>query len=338
MKTTLSLFSVIVFSFLFTSCTKPKPEIVKVGEMSEYADPAFGFKIKYPQQWKSMGEAGKALFYESDDVRNNFLDYVGGKRTGSEISVIAKRGEGGKKGVDLLPDAMLEIQSDGNTRITKEESITLVAMQVKKVSYETPITTKLSLYGYSLYIPIDSLLFEVKLRAFGDYFDAYNDVFAAVQNSFVPPVIIAKTDDRPRPSETFSKNETPYFTFEYPENFNFIPTPKGDKDFVLQIRGERLDCSIQFDVFAAKDLTVEKVFEQNKGKYKAKSTGESEVNGLKALFVNYAPAKDIDSRAYFMVKNNKVIRITMNWFSPEKELYLAAFERVVNSLKAKDTP
>jgi hypothetical protein len=324
-----------VLSFFFYACEKPKPEKVVVKEWSEYHDPAFGFKVQYPKNWYSMGQSGKAIFYLSEEIANNFLDPVNGKRVGAEISVRAKRAEGGISIEQVLLDAKNELQQFGN--IKEETKVSIAGKEGIKVLFETPITTKLSIWGYSIFVPVDTLLFEVGFRAFGDYYEAHKDIFTAVENSFVPPTIIPKTDNRPRPSEEFDKYDTQYFTLDYPSNFNFTIPNKGNNEFVVELKGERLDCTIRLDIFGANKWTVEKVFEDNLKKYQSvKSKSEITIDGLKAMFVNYSPANNIDSRAYFIVKNNRVYRITLNWFAPEKELYLVAFEKVIQSLKIKD--
>ncbi|MBM4165875.1 MAG: hypothetical protein FJ218_02985 [Ignavibacteria bacterium] len=332
----LNLSATLLFlTIILLSCSKPKPEKVIVNEWSDYHDPAFGFKVQYPKNWYSMGQSGKAIFYLSEEIANNFLDPVNGKRTGAEISVRAERAENGMTIDQLLLDAKNELQQFGN--IKEETKITIAGNEGIKVTFETPITTKLSIWGYSLFISVDTLLFEIGFRAFGDYYEAHNDVFAAVEKSFVPPTIIPKTDSRPRPSEQFDTYDTQYFTLEYPSNFNFTSPSKGSNEFVIELKGERLDCTIRLDIFGANKWTVEKVFEDNLKKYKSvKSKNETVIDGLRAMFVNYSPANNIESRAYFLVKNNKVYRITLNWFAPEKELYIGAFEKIIQSLKIKD--
>ena len=94
-------------------------------------------------------------------------------------------------------------------------------------------------------------------------------------------------------------------------------------------------CSIHIDVFGAKKLTVDKVWEQNKGKYKAKGTGTSIIDGEKTFWVDYTPMASVNSRAYFVVKNDKVVRTTVNYFAPQKEIYFTVFENAVKSIKLK---
>ncbi len=86
---------------------------------------------------------------------------------------------------------------------------------------------------------------------------------------------------------------------------------------------------------AAKKLTVEKVFDQNKGKYKARGTGKATIGGAPALYVAYAPASQVDSRAYFTVHNDKVLRVSMNWYKPQEKEYILAFEKIIGSITYK---
>jgi hypothetical protein len=90
-----------------------------------------------------------------------------------------------------------------------------------------------------------------------------------------------------------------------------------------------------FHVFGAKGLTLEKAFDQNKGKYAGAVTGKATIGGQPALSLTYAPTREVERRFYFMVKGDKVYRITMDWFKPQREEYLAAYEKVLSSIKFK---
>ncbi len=132
---------------------------------------------------------------------------------------------------------------------------------------------------------------------------------------------------------------TPYdaklFTFEYPDNFNFVAAPKGSNDLVLALRGVRQDCSIRFDVFGAKGQTLDKVVEQNKGKFAGAVQGKATVGGQPATTLTYSATKDVERRFYFVVKDDKVFRTTMDWYKPQRTEYLAAYDKVIGSVKFK---
>jgi len=103
----------------------------------------------------------------------------------------------------------------------------------------------------------------------------------------------------------------------------------------MEMRADRLDCSIHIDIFGAQKLSVDKVWEQNKKRYNAKSTGQTQIDGEQAYWADYSPRKDIGSRVYFVVKNDKVIRITINYFAQQKDVYFPTFENMVKSIKIK---
>ena len=126
-----------------------------------------------------------------------------------------------------------------------------------------------------------------------------------------------------------------FFTMAYPDNLEFVQVPKGNNDFAMEMRADRRDCSIHIDVFGAKGLTVDKVWEQNKGRYKSRGTGETALDGNKTYWVDYSPVANIGSRAYFTVKNDKVIRTTLNWFAPKRDVYFPVLETMVKSMKIK---
>lgn len=327
------LFSILILMFLGIGCEK-KLEPVPVGEMNEYKDPAYGFKIKYPVEWKQLGIAGQALFTKSQEVSNKFLD----PRTGEEgAQVTAKVIKfDGKDIPTLIKTAKEEFSAEWHSiEIQPEQQIDLSGRQATKIAYKIPVTSKVSIQGHRIYIPGDTALYELDFRGFGGHYLTHNAVFDAMLASFELPVITAKTSDVWQPSSNLETYNTPFFSMQYPDNLNFISHPKGEKDFVMELRADRQDCSIHMDIFSAKGLTVEKVFEQNKGKYKGKQTGETSIDGNKTYWIDYSPRANINSRAYFTVKNDKVIRITINWFAPQKDVYFTTFEKCVNSLKLK---
>ena len=59
------LIAICFLLFLGASGCEKKTEPVPVGEMNEYRDPGYGFKIHYPKEWKQLGTTGKAVFAKS---------------------------------------------------------------------------------------------------------------------------------------------------------------------------------------------------------------------------------------------------------------------------------
>ena len=66
-------------ALLFIGCEEKKPEPVAVGEMAEYRDPGYGFKISYPKEWRQLGNTGKAVFAKSHEVVEKFQSGTSGE-------------------------------------------------------------------------------------------------------------------------------------------------------------------------------------------------------------------------------------------------------------------
>lgn len=307
-------------------------EPVKVDKLKEYRDQIYGFKIQYPEQWLQLGQSGNAQFYQSQGVKEKYIYPEQPGELGTEVRIQVKNLEG-KTFDDFANELRDEIKQQG--RIDSEINETIKDKPAIRMNYTIPITTKMNLEGYKYIFQVDTLIYTLSFSGFGEWFGAHTEVFNAMLNSFQLPVPVVKTVEGWAASTNLEKYETPFFVINYPDNLNFISIDKGKFDFAAELRADRQDCSIRWDVFDAQDLPVEKVFEQNKSRYKMKSPGEITIDGQKTMFLNYTSMKDVESRAYFVVKNNKVIRITLNWFNPQKQNYLIPFENIVTTMKLK---
>ncbi len=330
MKSTV-LFLALAALFL-AGCGEQKLAPVPVGEMNQYVDPGFGFKISYPKEWKNLGTTGKAVFAKSQEVIDKFLDPRAGIE-GEEVTVEVFPYAG------KTPEAVIQSVKDDlkqqNAELQPDQATTIAGKPAVMFKYRIQATTKTSIFGHQVLVQGDTALYALDFEGYGAQYDAHVNVNDAMLKSFEPPVVVAKKPDVWNPSGNLSEYTSQYFTMKYPDNMEFVSVPKGNNDFAMEMRADRRDCSIHIDVFGAKKLTVEKVWDQNKGRYRAKSTGEGSIDGNKSFWVDYTPMKDINSRAYFVVKNDKVIRVTVNWFAPQKDVYFATFEKAVNSIKLK---
>ncbi|HUN66543.1 MAG TPA: PsbP-related protein [Bacteroidota bacterium] len=331
MKRTIAFFFVTLLAL--AGCGTPKIETIQVGEMNQYTDPGYGFSVQYPKDWKNYGNTGKAVFAKSQEVLDKFLD----PRTGVEgeqvaVDVLPYAG----KTADVLIQGIKDDLKNQNAEIKPDQPMTVGGKQAVAIAYRIQATTKTSIFGQMVLVQGDTALYKLDFEGYGPQFDAHVNVNAAILKSFVPPVVVAKKPDVWNPSQNMADFDTKYFTIKYPDNMEFVEVNKGNNEFAMERRADRRDCSIHIDVFGAKNLTVDKVWDQNKGKYsKAKNNGTSTIDGAKAYWVDYSPMANINSRAYFIVKNDKVIRVTLNWFAPQKDIYFTVFEKSINSLKLK---
>ncbi len=322
----------VLITLVLAGCGEQKVEMIPVGEMNQYTDPGYGFKISYPKDWKNLGTTGKAVFAKSQEVLDKFLD----PRTGIEgeqvtVEVVPYAGKDPAAIIQSIKDDLKQQNAD----LQPDQQITVAGKPAVMLQYRIQATTKTSIFGSQVFVKGDTAIYQIEFEGYGAQFDAHANVNEAMLKSFEPPVVVAKKPDVWNPAQNLSVYNSNYFSFKYPDNMEFVDVKKGNNDFAMEIRADRRDCSIHIDVFGAKGLTVDKVWDQNKGRYRAKSTGTTTLDGSKSYWVDYTPMTNINSRAYFVVKNDKVIRVTVNWFEPQKDIYFKTFEQSVNSLKLK---
>jgi len=317
-------------------CTEQKAVPIHPAEMSEYHDPGYGLSIKYPKDWKQMGTAGKAVFAQSQDVIDKFQNPQSGIEGGMVIvEVIRYEGKTADQLVQSGKDDLK--QTWQSVDVQPDAHSTIAGKQTTSFNYTVPVTSKKKIVGTDTYIPGDTAMYKVTTLSFGeDQVTVNGEIYSAMLASFVPPVVVAKKPDFWQASSSMEAYDSPFFTMKYPDNLNVVDVKKAPKDdFAMEMRADRLDCSFHADVFGAQNLTVEKVWNQNKDRYHAKSSGQSTIGDQPAMWADYSPRKDIGSRVYFVVKNNKVVRITVNYASQQKEVYFPTFEGMVKSIKLK---
>jgi hypothetical protein len=317
---------------LFGSCGEKKMEPVPVGEMQEYRDPGLGWAISYPKDWPVVNaEVGRARFYNASGVETKFRVPNEPGTIGVEISVDAiKTGDPAAliaKNISEMRAAQFQVQP--------EEQIAVAGIQGTKVRYAANYGKGSIIYGHHIYLAKDSMLYDLGFAGFGQFYDAYAGVFAASLNSFKPAKPKEPGRDETLPSENMETYTGTFFSFQYPDNFNSTNPARGKFEEVVELRGRRLDCTIRFDVFDAKGLTVEKVFEQNRGAYRGATAGSATVGGQPARTLTLSPRGDVMRKVYFVVHGGKAIRITLDWYKPQTAEYTAAYDKVIASVKLK---
>lgn len=338
MKLKISYLSYFAFLLIFIvlGCGEKKPEIKPVPELTEYKDPKFAFSIQRPKDWISSSTVGNARFISSEAGVNNFIDpFNATKAKDARIQFIAyKTGETAQDLAKAYKDTSL---AEGKI-VDKEEDIEHEGVKGKKVTISANYGKDKKMKSFRVFFVKDSLAHIVDFAAFNVGYEEWGPTFDAVLKTIKFGVIPGSktTAGVIKPSDTYETYSTQFFTVQYPDNFNFSSPPKGKNDLSIEMKGDRLDCTVRIDVFGAQKLDVDKVVAQNKGKYVgAGNPVKTTIDGNPAYYIPYSPAKNITSRAYFVVKNDKVIRVTLNWFTPETDTYKPAFEKVVASLKLK---
>jgi hypothetical protein len=330
------MLTTLFISLLVIGCGKKKVDVKLVPELTQYKDPLYSFEVSYPKDWSKNNEIGTVRYYPEQSSMNRFADPLSGAGQGGvQIKLSCyKSGETLEKiAKDYKDTARAELR-----KIDLEEKVKVDNQDGIKISLTSNYGKENVQKSYRIFVVTDSLVTYIDCAAFNTDWDAYGQIFDAVVKSVKigkMPTAGAVSNIIEKPSDKFDNYSTSFFTISYPDNFNFNSPPKGKNEFSVELKGQRLDCTVRFDVFPAKGLTVEKVVNQNKAAYKAASSTPVTIDGVSAQYMNYTQQKNVTSRAYFVVKNDKVIRITLNWYTPENDTYKPIFERVIGSMKLK---
>jgi hypothetical protein len=332
MKTLLFLLTLV--AFMLMGCGEEKMAPVPLGEMKEYKDPVDGWAIRYPATWPvQLAQAGqRARFYNDQGVDLRFSAPNEPGVNGVEISIdVAKE-------ADIAGFAAKDIaQMKANQyQVQAEEKIDVGGVQATKVKYAANWGKNSIIYGHYIYVPKDSIMYKLGFNGFEQFYNAYAAIFDASLKSFKPAKPKEAGVDESLPSEEFETYNSKSFSFDYPSNFNSTNPNRGKFEEVAAVRNsKRLDCSVRFDVFDAKGLTLDKVFDQNKASFHGASAGSATVGGQPAKTLSYSARKDVMRKFYFVVRNGKVIRITTDWYKGHSAAYDAAYAKVIGSVKFK---
>lgn len=313
---------------------------VEISGYTTVKDADRGFSIKLPSNWsiqKSKGE--RVLASTTKEISRRFENFGPGEG-GAKIDLMA---------VDLSAERNLDtliknfkIKLENQPDRYKTESATVDGKKAKKIWIEFDQEDG-QFRQEAYFVEQDSVVTVVQFAAFGRTFDSYKDEFAEILSSVklakrivhtpAPVVDTVKKGVVP-PSETMRTYAAPAFTISIPDNFT---GEKGSATGISSMNfvGSRLDCSIQVDLFDAKKKSLEDIVEENKDRYSGATGQPSKLSGVKAVYFSYNPTASVSSRAYFAVKDNKMIRVTMNWYKPEQAVYLPIFEKSLASVNLK---
>ncbi len=332
----------LILSFLavaFSACQKSKP--VTVPPLQNYRDGMNLFSIDIPSTWQQTSEPGKLNLFNSEDAYNRFADPTSTSKPAVRIYVHAEEvgGETLQDAVEKFKDNLRQQQA----QIDPDVQTTLAGNPAVKIPYALRISSKNTVHGFAILTVEDSTEYGYECQGFDQDFQRYAPVFDTVETTYrIIPKVVAK-EQLPEdliPSTTTSSYQNQYYSIQYPSNFTpTVKGPSGDIKTTVTFKGYFEDCTIQVDVLDAKKLTVDKVFQQNKGNYPHSKSEKTTLDGLNAYVISYSPARGIQRRVYFVVKDDNWIRIILTWNEASQKKYMAnyeqAFEKAASSLKLK---
>jgi hypothetical protein len=327
----------VLLAIVFLGCAKKEEPVVTVAVEGSaiYKDPILHLEVAYPKNWPKAVEPGKrVIFYSSNEATYRYTPPFNEGVRGVKIEAGGMRG-----GKPEMEKAIAELKSEYSfAKFDADQAGSLGTGQGTMVSYSIDGGDGI-MHARRTYAVSDSFVTYLETAYYDNGEAAALPAFEmalkgiVIAHGVTAEQAAAAMQDASGTMEKFS-NE--FFTVEFPNNFTAHSSKGTGMMTTVQLRGERNDCSMQIDVFEAKKLTVDKVFDQNKAKYpNAGGSGNGTIDANPALYLNYSPMANVSSRVYFMVKNDKVYRVILNWYKPQQQGFLPVFENCVATLKAK---
>lgn len=319
----------------------PKGDTFPIDELTVVTDPTRKFEIKVPSNWFIQKVPGRLVAATSSQGQTRrFLDF--GKGDGGAKVELQAVPQDSTMNIDSLVERVKLDFADGLDRYVKSKA-TLGGQPATKLAVY--FDQEDGRYDSETYFAVqDSVITVVQFAAFGNTFNDYkkefDQILASVKLAQRPVVVERKVDSAAPtgpvpPSSTLRMYSGPEFNLQIPENFEAKKASSSGLSSV-SFFGSRLDCTIQVDVFdASKQNNLEKIVAQNKGNYGTNKATATTLGGQKAMYFSTNPRKDIASRAYFLVKGNRMYRVTVNWFTPEQGVYLPLFEKCLATIQLK---
>ncbi len=328
--------AVLLAVFALLQGCKPKASAT-VSEWDQFQDPYFKVTFSYPKGWVVVKDTRKVSVFSSAETMDKFFDFDERKKDGVKIEIAAEKS-------DSMQDYVKYIQSYKDDRaaagftVKEIEQAKIDGQPAAMFTYSGNYNEATKVTAIRIATLKDSTIYSVEFAGLNAAFDQYRFVLDSVLATLVlpRPVIIPKGVDPSLPLEQTEKFSNAILELQYPANFSPSEMPKkGEVEFSMRLMGYRQDCTMDIDVRPAKKLTVEKVADQNVKIYKPTSRGTATLSGEKAIYFDYSVVKGVNSRVYFAVKNDKIYRVTMNYYTPMKSSFLPAFEKVVASIRVK---
>lgn len=339
MKNKLFITSFILI-ILITGCSKKS---IEIKEWAQFQDPILKISFKYPKDWTSPSvEPTRVIVSSSAEAAEKFFDRDPRKKDGVQV-IIASEASTETKDYEIYINDFRITKIEEGFHVSAVEDAVIDGLPAKQFTYAGAYDENIKIKTLKLAVTKDSVIYYVQYSALNDLYEPYKPIFDSILTSLTLPkkIKLEKGADPAVPMAELEHYSDQYFEFNHPANFGVNDMPKkGETITAIRLMGKldgaRRDCTIDFDIRPAKKLSLEKVVEQNTKFFKVVSKGETKIGGEKSIYLNYTPQmKNINSRIYFVVKNDKIYRVIFNYYAPMKKDFLPAFEKVVASMRIK---
>jgi hypothetical protein len=326
----------LLIMLMLLACKK-KTEVVTITGWEKFDDFISKIAFTYPQGWTLTQDQTGVMVYSIPEIVTRFTDLTPTGPDGVRL-VVSRTSMDSLATFDQYVEKIRDDLSASGYEVKPIENKTLAGIPGKFFECSGYLDNRNKLSSTRIFALKDTMLYSASYEGFNKAYELNKFVLDTLLNSLKITETVPKVvgNDPAMPSPNFTESSNKYFSIKYPENFDLTTlTAKAPAEFSLNIQGYRNDSNVQLDIIPAKGLPLEKVVEQNSKKYNPVSKGSVTINGVNAFYLDYRPAKDISSRVYFMVQNDRIYRATFNYYAPMKEKFKATFEKVVSSITLK---
>lgn len=323
--------------FLLPGCAKRGSADIK--EWDTFQDSDLRVSFLYPKDWYVTKDGNRLLIYNSVDVADKFFTHDPYKPDGVQIIIGSEHSDTIQDYAKYIDDYRADREAAG-FGIKSVDNAKIEGLGAKEITYAGAYDEQTKITAVRAATLKDSIIYYVQYAAFNDLYVPYRVVFDSVMATLTLPKPKAATTNPnaeviPEAETKVIKNSVLDITVPF-NMMETYPAPKGDVTFTMNLKIYRNDCTIEIDVRSAKKLTLDKVADQNSKKLKnASGPIVATIGSEKAKFFNYSVMKSVKSRIYFIVKNDKIYRVMMNYYAPMEKDFLPAFEKAIASIRLK---
>lgn len=335
------IIAILIIALNFVSC-KEKPKPVEMGELKVYNDETLKMSVKYPSNWETSAVEGKSFSATSQKIGlERLVKYDTQGAPVAQLSMIAVKIDSTKP-LEKIFNSLREFQPQA---YDADEKIQIDGVEASKMTYHFPLSDG-EYKGFTIIAAKDSTMATViKFRAFAGGFDIYEpkikDIISSIKLAQTPEkrsdTLFVSSEEFPFPSENLVSKSGKGYSISIPDNFKPVKATASGAEFSQRYEGERrVDSYVQVDIIdASKQSNLKKIVEQTTKGIPNKKESNLKISGLDAVLVEYSASSNIQRRLYYVVKDKKLYRLTVDWFKGEQEQYLPVFEKMVNSFKLK---
>lgn len=342
MKNITKLLMLLAFtSFFAISCGKSGPDPIKIEGLDTYTDNVTGFSIKYPKNWvKSEIPGGRFVVFTNNEGRKRFNKYDTEGFPGAKIDLIVT-----DLNETITLDSIMKKSRLFGPEVYESADVTIDGVPGKKLIYSFPLQggmfNGMMFFGTKDNQKATILTIEAFDNSYeNEYKDAFNEIIASLKLATKPEAkkadTLTITEEAPPPSSTLDERTGDGFTIGIPDNFKSENIGKSGSalkawSFLGTRRGDSFIKVETFDASKQKDL--KKIVEENRASFGNANPVSTTLGGASAYVLNYQASKTVKGKVWFAIKNDKMYRLTINWFTGEEKDFLPVFEKSVQSFK-----